>query len=103
MDLRREQRYSICVAGRYRSGTGRRYDVAIANLSEYGCHFEDFGGRGAPGDTISLRIGEIGPIMARVKWMKQLKVGVEFDAPLHPSVLDHIVAAGGIDQLRQQA
>ena len=95
MDLRREQRYSISVPGRYRKGTGVGYNVAIKNLSEYGCQFSDLVGRIGVGDDISIRIGEIGPLDARVKWVANREIGVEFEQPLYPSVLDHIIAAGG--------
>ena len=99
MDLRREERYSIAVSGHYRRGTGVRYDVAIRNLSEYGCLFYDFVGRLEPGSEITVRIGTVGPIGARVKWVSQRQVGVEFEQPLYPSVLDHIIAEGGTNEV----
>ena len=34
------------------------------------------------GDEITLRIGEVGPIAARTKWVEKRTVGVEFDQPL---------------------
>ena len=95
MELRREERYSITTNGRYRKGTGVRFDIAIRNLSEYGCNFADLVGRVEVGDEITIRIGEIGPIESQVRWIEKRQVGVQFDQPLHPSVLDHIIAAGG--------
>ena len=98
MDLRREQRYSISVPGRYRKGTGVRFNIAIKDLSEYGCQFSDLVGRIAVGDEITIRIGEIGPLAARVKWVANREIGVEFDQPLYPSVLEHIIANGGTNE-----
>ena len=98
MDLRREQRYSISVPGRYRKGTGVRFNVAIKDLSEYGCQFSDLVGRIGIGDDITIRIGDIGPLDARVKWVAKREIGVEFDQPLYPSVLEHIIAAGGTNE-----
>ena len=95
MDLRREKRYSIAVPGRYRKGTGVGFNVAIKDLSEYGCQFSDLGGRVQKGDEITIRIGSIGPLTARVKWIEKRKVGVEFEQPLYPSVLEHIIIEGG--------
>ena len=103
MDLRREKRYSISAFGRYRKGTGTRYNVAIKDLSEYGCQFSDLVGRISVGDEITIRIGEVGPIAARVKWAAKREIGVEFEQPLHPSVLDHIIAQGGANELRKNA
>ncbi len=98
MDLRREQRYSISVPGRYRKGTGVRFNVAIKDLSEYGCQFSDLVGRIDVGDEITIRIGDIGPLEAQVKWVAKREIGVEFDQPLYPSVLEHIIAAGGTNE-----
>ncbi len=98
LELRREQRYSISVPGRYRKGTGVRYNIAIKDLSEYGCQFADLTGRLASGDEITIRVGDIGPLDARVKWSDKRQIGVEFDQPLYPSVLDHIIAIGGTNE-----
>ena len=95
MELRREKRYSITVDGRYRKGTGVRFNVAIRNLSEYGCQFADLVGRVRKGDVITIRIGEIGPIVSQVKWIEKRQAGIEFEQPLHLSVLEHIIAEGG--------
>lgn len=100
MELRREERYSITVMGRYRKGTGVRFDIAIRDLSEYGCQFADLVGRVQVGDEITIRIGQVGPIAAQVKWIERRQVGVQFDQPLYPSVLDHIIAQGGQNELR---
>lgn len=95
MELRREKRYSITVAGRYRKGTGVRFNIAIKNLSEFGCQFADLVGRVQEGDEITIRIGDIGPIASQVKWIEKRQAGVQFEQPLHPSVLEHIIAEGG--------
>lgn len=86
--------------GRYRKGTGVRFDIAIRDLSEYGCQFADLVGRVQVGDEITIRIGQVGPIAAQVKWIERRQVGVQFDQPLYPSVLDHIIAQGGQNELR---
>lgn len=98
MNLRREKRYSISVPGRYRKGTGIRFDIAIKDLSEYGCQFADLVGWVQEGDDITIRVGQIGPLPATVKWIEKRLVGVEFEQPLYPSVLDHIIAQGGANK-----
>ena len=40
---------------------------------------------------ILVKLGNIGPIPAEVKWREGSTVGAQFDRPLHPSVLEHIV------------
>ncbi len=103
VDLRREQRFSISAMGRYRKGTGVRFDIAIRDLSEYGCQFADLVGRLVAGDDITVRIGDIGPIPATVKWVVKRQCGIEFDEPLHVSVLEHIIAHGGKNEARRRA
>ncbi|MXP29031.1 hypothetical protein GRI58_09365 [Porphyrobacter algicida] len=90
MNLRREARYTLKSYGRYRRGHGRAYSVQFEDISEFGCRFHDLIGRLAPGDRLTLRIGEFGPIGAHVKWNDRRIIGIEFDQPLHPAVLDHI-------------
>ena len=98
METRKKKRYSISAEGRYRKGTGVRFNIAIQNLSEHGCQFADLVGRIDVGDDITIRIGEIGPLEACVKWVVNREIGVEFDQPLYPSVLEHIIANGGTNE-----
>lgn len=90
MDLRREIRFELKSEGRYRRGQGRAYKVLFQNISESGCQFYDLIGKLGRGDHITIRIGEIGPIDAYVAWSDRRCVGIEFDKPLYPAVLDHI-------------
>ena len=99
METRRNKRYSIAADGRYRKGTGVRFNVAIRNLSEKGCHFADLVGRLQVNDEITMRIGDIGPVPAKVKWIEKRTAGVEFTEPLHVSVLDHVIAQGGTNTI----
>lgn len=88
---RREPRHEVQVAGRYRSRVGTARDIWIKDISETGCRFFDKFSV-LPIDTnITFRVGTIGPIPARVRWREKSVVGIQFDNPLHPSVLEHIV------------
>lgn len=88
---RREPRHEVQVAGRYRSRVGASRDIWIKDISETGCRFFDKFSV-LPVDTnITFRVGSIGPIPARVRWREKSVVGIQFDTPLHPSVLEHIV------------
>jgi hypothetical protein len=44
------------------------------------------------GDTFFLTIPSLEPIEARVAWADQFELGCEFVRPLHPAVLDTILA-----------
>jgi len=91
MEHRREDRYVVQVAGRYRARHGDSRDVWIKDLSEYGCRFFDKFSVLTVGSRILIKAGNVGPIPADVKWRDGSTVGAEFENPLHPSVLDHIV------------
>ncbi|MBX7483611.1 hypothetical protein [Qipengyuania qiaonensis] len=91
MDHRREARHVVTVAGRYRPRQGGARDVWIKDISEYGCKFFDRFSVLQTNSAILVKVGNVGPIPADVKWRKQHIVGAEFEQPLHPSVLDHII------------
>ena len=78
--------------GRYRTGNGRVHDVQISNLSLTGCRMYQNHSWLDVDDTISLRIEVIGPILSIVRWKDRTEMGVQFENPLHPSVLDHLAA-----------
>ena len=88
---RREARHNVNVAGRYRARSSGARDVWIKDISEYGCRFFDKFSILETGKPILVRVGQIGPIPAEVKWRKGSVVGAEFETPLHPSVLAHII------------
>ena len=90
-DSRREPRHTVTVAGRYRPRQGAARDVWIKDISEYGCRFFDKFSVLQTHAAIFVKVGNVGPIPANVKWREGYSVGAEFEQPLHPSVLEHIV------------
>ncbi|QKG72080.1 hypothetical protein [Erythrobacter mangrovi] len=89
-DNRREERFVVEVAGRYRARHGASRDIWIKDISEYGCRFFDKFSILEIDSEILIKVGNIGPIPTEVKWRDGSTVGGEFERPLHPSVLDHI-------------
>lgn len=90
MEGRRDERHGLIVNGRYRSGRGMPMDVVLHDLSKSGCQIQDKLGRLEVDQFLTIRIGQIGPIDAHVRWVDGRKVGIQFDAPLNDAVLDHI-------------
>ncbi len=88
---RREERHVVTVAGRYRPRFGGSRDVWIKDISESGCRFFDRFSVLAVDTAILVKVGNVGPIAAGVKWRDGHTVGAEFERPLHPSVLEHII------------
>lgn len=89
MAERSSERHEISIVGILRAGTGRR-DVSIVNLSEKGCCLFESRGHLPFNQSVTIRIGPIGPIDATVRWQDQPYAGLRFNNPLHPAVLDHI-------------
>ena len=89
-ETRREERHPVVVPGRYRRGAGIASDVQLLDLSKSGCRFYDRFGSLKPGTELTVRIGQFGPIVAKVCWRNSSYVGVAFDPPLHDAILDNI-------------
>jgi len=90
MEERRDERHGITVPGRYRTGKGMAVDVTLRDLSKGGCQVHDRLGRLEIDQFLTVRIGPIGPIDARVRWLDGRVAGIRFDQPLADSVLEHI-------------
>lgn len=60
-------------------------------MSEFGCRFFDKFSILDVNTEILIKVGNIGPIRARVRWREGSTVGVQFEHPLHAGVLTHIV------------
>lgn len=91
VEERREQRVPVNIQGRYRTGNGVVRDVTVLDLSSHGCKFFDRFSNLDHNAVLTIRIGSIGPLDARVRWIEGQTVGVRFDIPLHASVLEHMV------------
>lgn len=96
-ELRRFLRHRIKAEGSTRFN-GRTYRVTLEDLSEQGCQFRVPWGTGFPArTTIALRIGELGPFQATVRWCRMGWIGVEFDLPVYGPVLDHMRSTLGVE------
>ncbi|WP_162935676.1 PilZ domain-containing protein [Tsuneonella amylolytica] len=92
---RSQERREVSIVGRVFAAGGSR-EVIIHDLSEQGCRIEDRSQmKLREGGHVTVRIGEVGPIPATVRWMHAEEIGLRFDNPLYPSVLDHIHAQFG--------
>jgi len=72
---------------------GAVWKVHVGEISIYGC---SVGGTGLPfrqGEVIKMAIGSLAPIPGRVVQASFHVVGIEFDAPQHPSVAEHIATS----------
>ena len=87
---RRSPRYGVAVEGVIRGEGGMERTVAIANLSVEGCRINASGRRFAAGTLLTIGVGPVALIHARVALRVGPVNGISFDQSLHPAVLDHI-------------
>ena len=67
------------------------YKVDLINLSQEGCRITA-PVMLQPGDGVWLRIPQMEPIHGKVVWADDWDVGVLFEKPFHPAVLDLVIA-----------
>ncbi|MBO0749258.1 MAG: hypothetical protein J2O44_02350 [Porphyrobacter sp.] len=89
-EQRRSPRYGVELRGIVRSGSLADDRVIISNLSREGCRFSAPHRRIAGGTRLTIALGPVGILHARVAWRVGPVHGVSFDQPLHPAVLDHM-------------
>jgi hypothetical protein len=91
MESRSEGRHPVEIQGRYRTGSGTPRDVIVKDLSARGCRIFDRFCNLTIGKYISIRIGSIGPLEARVMWRENNLAGLRFGESIHAHVLEHMV------------
>jgi hypothetical protein len=90
---RADERTAVSIAGRCRAGDRDIQDVMVMDLAAQGCRLLGLSVGVTKNDPLELWLGEVGPLAARLKWVKRGSLGVEFDGPLEPEVLERLAAA----------
>jgi len=85
---REEARYDVTLIGRL-YGVGGSREVTIFDLSTRGCRVQDYSSA-RQGAHVTVKIGTVGPIAGVIRWRRDDFVGIMFDHPLYPAVLDNI-------------
>lgn len=63
----------------------------MVDLSTTGCSFLDASNSFQPGDQVWLKMEALELWRGTVRWVKDEKVGIEFERPFYPAVLNHLV------------
>jgi hypothetical protein len=91
-ESRSQLRVPVAIEGGVANSTIGRRPATLVDLSSRGCRIDwPFGA--TVGMVVVLKIPELAPIGARVRWRTATHIGLSFNTPLHQSVLDRIVAA----------
>jgi len=89
---RAEERTAVSISGRCRAGDRDIQDVLVMDLAAQGCRLLGLSVGVTKNDPLELWLGEVGPVAARLKWVKRGSLGIEFDSPLDAAVLEGLAA-----------
>lgn len=89
---RAEERTAVSISGRCRAGERDIPDVLVMDLAAHGCRLLGLSVGVTKNDPLELWLGDVGPVAARLKWVKRGSLGVEFDAPIEAEVLERLAA-----------
>lgn len=87
---------SLVVKGRVRS---RVVYVDLIDISEGGCKLRGKVGFAEIGDRVTMKVAGVNAPLGTVAWVEGTMVGVAFEGTMHPAVLDHLFAHGGLARL----
>ena len=92
-DARGATRRLVDFAGFVRESDAVALKVQVRDISTDGCRLwasEEL----TPQSEIWLKVAGLAPIRARVAWVASGEAGCEFSTPLHPSIVEQLLAPG---------
>jgi len=100
---RRETRRVVELPGRARWNVSLRADVSLLDISLHGCQIS-FAAEPMPvGAVVFIRPADSCTLRSSVRWSNAYGMGLAFDHPLHPAVLEHLVTISEWTYLQQRA
>jgi hypothetical protein len=87
---RADERTAVSISGRCRAGDRDIQEVLVMDLAKQGCRLLGLSVGVTKNDALELWLGEVGPVAARLKWVKRGSLGVEFATPLEAEVLERL-------------
>jgi len=91
--LRGAPRESVIIPARCQVGERVVEEVLVTDLSARGCRLRGNSIGVTKAEPVQLWLGEIGPIAAKLKWVKKGSIGLAFEAPLDDKVLRPLLDA----------
>lgn len=78
----------VSLEGRCQVAEGDTQEIAVLDLDARGCRVKGIGAAVTKADALQVWLGDIGPIVGRLRWAKRGSAGIAFDAPLGEAQLD---------------
>lgn len=90
MTARHDPRARVKIPAGYRTDDGCEYETSVIDISEMGCRLRHGIDVLQPGKGLSIAIGNLAPISARVAWQYGSFCGLAFTRPLHAALLEYL-------------
>lgn len=84
--FRRPLKASATVTSAVKGQIGGR----LIDISEHGCKIDLFDASVPPGHRITIKLQTLELWVGYVRWVDGNVVGVMFDRPMHPAIVDHL-------------
>jgi hypothetical protein len=91
--LRGAPRESVIIPGRCQVGDRPAEEVLVTDFSARGCRLRGNSIGVTKAEPVQLWLGEIGPIAAKLKWLKKGSIGLAFETALDEDVLQPLLDA----------
>lgn len=88
---RKEERLAISANAKLCKSLREGAEGHMIDLSTAGCSFLDPSNSFQPGDNVWLKMEALELWRGTVRWVRNDKVGIEFERPFYPAVLNHLV------------
>lgn len=89
-------RRTVLLQARCRKSSWNVFPVELGDLSEGGCCIVGSSESFDLGEDVSLRIANLKPIAGQVRWIRGVRVGVEFRAALNARIIAELARVYGI-------
>jgi len=89
-------RRTVLLQARCRKSSWHVFPVELGDISQGGCSIIGSSDGFVPGEKVRLNIAHLKPIEARVRWLREDKVGVEFVSALKGHVIEELGETYGI-------
>ena len=83
-------REPVVIPGTCRIGDRPVEDVLVLDIGANGCRLRGNSLGVIKSEPVELHIGELGPVAAKLKWVKKGSLGLKFDAPLEEDALQKL-------------
>ena len=87
---RSDEREAVVITGTCRIGDRPAEEVLIIDLGATGCRVRGNSLGVTKSEPLELQIADVGPLAARLKWIKKGSLGVAFNVPLDEAALQKL-------------